>query len=48
MNHSIQEEIPNERGEPLKSKLELYDKIGIPFSGSYPRGNDINFGTSME
>ena len=48
MNYSIQEEIPNEREEPLKSKLELYDKIGVPFSGSYPTGDDIDFGTSME
>ena len=38
----------NEKEEPLKSKLELYDKIGVPFSGSYPIGDDIDFGTSME
>ena len=36
--------------EPLKSKGELYDKIGIPFTGhqGFPTGNDADFGTSME
>jgi hypothetical protein len=38
----------NEKEEPLKSKLELYDKIRVPFSGGFPIGDDADFGTSME
>ena len=38
----------NEKEQPLKSKLELYDKIGVPFTGGFPVGNDTDFGTSME
>jgi hypothetical protein len=37
-----------EKEEPLKSKLELYDKIGVPFTGGFPLGNEMDFGTSME
>ena len=37
-----------ENEEPFKSKAELYDKIGVPFTGGFPVGNNADFGTSME